>query len=152
MDTYHEILEYIYIGSSDTLENNTKFQFIVNCSVNVSFPNNISDIKRMRIPVEDDPRDAIKFVEMIVYTKVLEKILDCILKKENVFIYSGQRAYILVACFLLKYYHIAPKEAMEYISKKRDIPFVEKECFHNTLNIFYQYLKYRKDTQKIDEI
>jgi len=155
MDTYNEILKNIYLGSSDTLKVKNNFHFIVNCSVNIPFPNYISDNQKIRIPVEDDPKDTIKFVEMIVYTRVLEKIQDCILKNHSIFIYSGQRSCILVACFLIKYYYLSPVEANQYIIKKRGMVHTKEEPFYDTLDVFYHYLKHKKkekDTQKIDEI
>jgi hypothetical protein len=159
MDTYREILKNVYLGSSHMLEIRHPFRLIVNCSVDIPFPNYISDNQKIRIPIEDDLRDTVKFVEMIVYTRVLEKIHNCILNNDSVFIYSGQRSYIVFACFLIKYYHISPRDAMKYIIQKMEtymnMIIVEEKSFSCTLTIFYHYLKHKKkekDCQKIDEI
>jgi len=165
--TPDSILEYLFIGSKDTLEEISKyipihnpFHFIVNCTVNIPFPKYPMPLQ-LRIPVEDDIEDNIKFIEMMVYTNVLEKMYKCICQQQNVLVYSNygqQRACALVACFLIKYLNLKPIQSIRLVSSKRKDAFQLDNRFENTIYFYYEYLqleKVNKQTnnkcQKIDE-
>jgi hypothetical protein len=161
------ILEYLFIGSKDTLEDISKyvpFHFIVNCTVNIPFPKYPMPLQ-LRIPVEDDIEDNIKFIEMMVYTNVLEKMYKCICQQQNVLVYSNygqQRSCALVACFLIKYLKLRPRQAIRFVSSKRKNAFqsdIPNNRFENTIHFYYEYLQLKKENkqtnnnncQKIDE-
>ena len=86
MDSYNAVLQYLFVGSSDILNTETEipFHFIVNCTVDIPFPKYPIE-KQLRIPIEDTEEDNVKFLEMIMYTNVFEKIHTCLLEKKKGF-------------------------------------------------------------------
>jgi len=159
----NKIIPYLYVGSKDDLyESNTdSFDFIVNCTVNIPFPKYYTKLK-LRIPIEEETTDIQKFIEMILYTNVLEKILKTISSKKNVLVYSNtgnNRACIVIACFLIKYMKIIPNQAIHYICQNRKDAFQQQEnnLMINTIFYYYDYLhlhlekKHKQLSQKIDQ-
>jgi protein-tyrosine phosphatase len=123
---------------------------------------------QLRIPIEDDMEDTIKFIEMIVYTNALEKIYKCMCQNHKVLVYSNfgqQRSCALVACFLIKYLRMKPVQAIKFVCNKRKQAFlssgINDNHFEHTIHFYYEYLqlekenrfsnKNKKDFQKIDE-
>ena len=165
---YDAILDNLFIGSKDALDEHSNnednpFHFIVNCTVNIPFPKYSMPLQ-LRIPIDDDTDDSIKFLEMMVYTNVLEKIYKCICQKQKVLVYSNfgqQRSCALAACFLIKYLKIKPIQAIKYVCSKRKEAFLSDNHFEHTIHFYYEYLKLEKENrllnrnnkffQKIDE-
>jgi hypothetical protein len=153
----NRIVPYLFVGSKDDFIN-TSFDFIVNCTVNIPFPKYDTYVK-LRIPIEEDIKDITKFVEMIIYTNVLEKIYKFICSKQNVFVYSNtgtNRSCVLISCFLIKYMHMTPNQAIQYICKNIKNAFLlenENNCILDTIFLYYDYLQIlkKKLTQKIDQ-
>jgi len=157
-------LEYLYIGSNTILEenpDNIPFYFIVNCTVDIPFPKNILYPMQLRIPVEETIEDSVKMYNMIIYTKVLEKIGKCIHEKKNVLVYSSnkiERSVSLVACFLIKYFKLTPTDVMNFLQNKyeTEIEIIENNPFVNTIHNYYYYIttqkmKTKNENEKIED-
>ena len=83
-DQDKEIIDHLYFGNVvPTAE--SSFYLIVNCTHEIPF--SYFCIERVRIPVEDNTIDALKFLQLLLQTKVLEKIHKCILQNENVWVH-----------------------------------------------------------------
>jgi hypothetical protein len=163
MAEYTEILQYLYIGSKEKLEEVTDIHLLINCTVDIPFPTYPVYPMKLRIPIEEEKTDVIKFLEMILYTNVIDKIYKCICNRQTVFIYNDdQRSCSLVACFLEKYMCMKPTPAIQFIHNKIARKNQEEEkdknnnIFNNTLVYYYHYLQIcknekQKQNQKIDE-
>ena len=158
MDEYTEILQHLYIGSKDKLEEVKDIHLLINCTVDIPFPKYPVYPIQLRIPIAEDKKEDIKFLEMILYTRVIEKIYKCIYNRQNVFIYNyDSRACSLVSCFLIKYMFIKPTPAIQFVYKKmtrKNEHDVKSNIFNNTLVYYYHYLQMYKNerkNQKIDE-
>jgi len=153
----YKILEYLYIGSNTILEenpDNISFHFLVNCTVDIPFPKNAVYPMQMRIPIENTIEDSFKFYNMIIYTKVLEKIAKCIHDKKNVFVYSSnklERPFSLLSCFLIKYFKLTPTDAMKFIQNKYDTEILENNHFKSTINCYYCICKQTNKNNNIDK-
>ena len=158
--SYTAIISYLYVGSKDDFTEDFPFHFIVNCTVNIPFPNFPIE-KKLRIPIDDDEQDNVKMLEMMIYTNDLEKIYKCVCNKQKVLIYSeygNQRACALASCFLIRYMLLTPKHAVHFICDKRRNAFKEENRFANTIDFYYRYLEIehekknqKEEKQKIDE-
>lgn len=147
----NKIIPYLFVGSKDTLEHDlpNTFDFIVNCSVTIPFPKYDTYLK-LRIPIEEDIKDIKKFVELIIYTKVLEKIYKHVCSKKSVFVYSNtgeNRACVVISCFLMKYMHMTPNKAIRYIGRNIKNAFLlenEHNYILDTIFLYYDYLQIQK--------
>jgi len=150
---YSKIFEYLYIGSNTILEdisNDIPIYFIVNCSVDIPLPKNAICPMQIRIPIENTLEDCLKFYNMIIYTKILEKIWRCIHEKKNVFVYGSnklERPCTLIACLLIKYFRLTPKDSMSFIQNNCET--FENNHFINTIRFYYSRCKQKN--QKIEE-
>ena len=133
-----EIVENLFVGSSETLNNKFDFDMIVNCTPTVNFPSYCNNC--IRIPIKDDPYDSEKFLDLIDSTNVLEKMFFQINNKKNVLVHCSlgiQRSCALVACYLIKYFNMKPIDAIELIKLKRPIAFFGNVNFLLTIVNFY---------------
>jgi protein-tyrosine phosphatase len=76
-------------------------------------------------------------------TNVLEKIRNCILKKQKVFVFcnSGiQKSASVIACYLMKYSKITPKEAVRFIKSKHPIAFLDDIAYISAMEYFHRQL------------
>lgn len=143
MDAYNSVLQYLYVGSKDALPLETSipsFQFIVNCTVDIPFSKYPTE-EQLRIPIEDNEDDNLKFLEMIFYTNACEKIHSCICRKKNVLVYcdsGNQRSCSLVVCFLIKYLKILPYQAINLVCNTRISAFNDGNRFINAMEYYYQ--------------
>ena len=69
-----DILQYLYLGTEEEIVDVKNIHLLINCSVDIPFPKNRIYPMQIRIPVEEDENDSIKLLEMILYTKTIEKI------------------------------------------------------------------------------
>ena len=136
-----EVINYLYFGNS-VLSPLSSFYLIVNCTHEIPFSYFCTE--RVRIPVNDDANDALKFIQLILQTKVLAKMHACILEKENVLVHcdgeEDQRSFVVIICYLIKYHKYTPKQAVEYVHTKKNIAYIDNIHFINTINIFYHYI------------
>lgn len=142
------IIPNLYIGDKEELKKVNDVHLLINCTVDIPFPKYSPYSILLRIPIEEERKDNIKFLEMIIYTKVIEKIYKCICNRQTVFIYGyDQRSFSLIGCFLQKYLILKPNQAIQFVYKKMKCEYENENIFNNTLVYYYHYLQ----SQKIDE-
>ena len=145
-DELTAILQHLFIGSEKELEKVNDVHLLINCTVDIPFPKYPVYPIQLRIPIAEDKTDDIKFLEMIIYTKVIEKIYKCICNRQTVFIYGyDQRSFSLVACFLQKYLVLKPNQAIQFVYKKIKWENEIKYIFNDTLVYYYHYLQSKKN-------
>jgi protein-tyrosine phosphatase len=161
-NAYDEVLPYLYLGSLKAFEKN-KFQNIDNndngiSNENKSFNMIVNLIKQtalsdntippcelfIRLPVHDSPDECETLLSLVYETRVLEQMHDFIMKERTILVhcFAGmQRSCALVACYLIKYHHMKPDEAIEYIKLKRPIAFFGQINFMRMITMFYENMK-----------
>ena len=142
-----EIINHLYFGNIITL---SSFDLIVNCTHEIPFYSFCRE--RVRIPVYDNKIDELKFIQFIIYTKVLEKMNASILQKEDVLVHCNgeeeQRSFVVIICYLIRYHNYTPMQAVEYIHTKKNIAYIGNIRFKNTINIYYHYYHHNTLTKK----
>jgi hypothetical protein len=141
MDNYIDILQNLYLGTEEEVDEVNNIHLLINCSIDILFPKNRIYPMQIRIPVEEDEKDSIKLLEMILYTKTIEKIYDCLSNKQIVYIFSSgiQRSSAVITCFLIKYMQMKPLPAIRFLCD--NIHMHEDEyIFMDTIQYYYQYL------------
>jgi hypothetical protein len=135
-----EIINHLYFGNI-VPSSSSSFDLIVNCTHEIPFSYFCKE--RVRIPIDDNAMDALKFIQLIIHTKVLEKINACILQKEDVLVHCNgdedQRSFVVIMCYLIRYYRYTPMQAVEYIQTKTNISYIHNIRFVNTINNYYHY-------------
>jgi protein tyrosine phosphatase len=161
-NAYDEVLPYLYLGSLKAFEKN-KFQNINNndnsiSNENKSFNMIVNLIKQtalsdntippcelfIRLPVHDSPDECETLLSLVYETRVLEQMHDFIMKERTILVhcFAGmQRSCALVACYLIKYHHMNPDDAIEYIKSKRPIAFFGQINFMRMITMFYENMK-----------
>jgi len=137
---YHEIVEYLHVGSARALQSSDRFSMIVNCTTDdmIRFPQNCANC--IRIPVHDDPDECNKMISLIDSTQVLAKMHESILEKKPVLVHcfaGQQRSCAIVALYLIRYHNMTPDEAITYIKQKRRIAFFGHVNFASAIVYFY---------------
>lgn len=138
---YHEIVEYLHVGSARALQSSDHFSMIVNCTTD-AFPTNCTNC--IRIPVHDDPDECEKIVDLVDSTQVLAKIHESILAKKPVLVHcfaGQQRSCAVVALYLIAYHSMTPDQAITHIKKKRRIAFFGQVNFAAAIVYFYARTK-----------
>lgn len=142
---YDLIIPNLYLGNIKALDvyqnesNSISFYMVVDLIKHtIVLPNTLSKAQiYINLPVHDSPDECEKLLSLILDTQVLEKMHDCIIKGQPVLVHcfvGMQRSCAVVACYLIKYHHMTPNEAIEYIKSKRPIAFFGQVNFMETLN------------------
>ena len=158
MDKYTNILQNLYLGTEEEINDVNDIHLLINCSIEIPFPKNRIYPMQIRIPVEEDENDCVKLLEMILYTKTIEKIYHCLCNKQIVYIFSSgiQRSSAVVTCFLIKHIQMQPVPAIRFMCNKLNIP-VDMCIFEDSIHYYYHYLDLKQhkikpmENQKIDE-
>ena len=137
---YREIKHHLFVGN--VIPNKELFHLIVNCTHEIPFSNFCN--LRIRIPVNDDVEDCVKFIQLLSQTNVLHKIHICILSKKNVLVHcigsENQRSFAIIACYLIKYYNYTPMQAVKFIFEKcisfENIRFMQAILYYYTNKSF----------------
>jgi protein-tyrosine phosphatase len=141
INDYDQIIPYLYIGNINALDNHDKFGFIVNCTKDIPFSKDCTSC--IRIPVNDDPNESEKLLDMIIRYSIMEKMNQFITMKIPVLVHCKagmQRSCAVVACYLMKYYGIAPYTAVSQIKLKRNVAFFGAVNFQRALELYYKYV------------
>jgi protein tyrosine phosphatase len=138
---YDQIDDFLFLGNRHALNSASIFSMIVNCSreEDVAFPPNCRYC--VRLSVADSPDESGKLLDLILETKILEKIHNNVLNKQHVLVHCSagqQRSCAVVACYLIKYHEMNPSQAVEYIRSKRPIAFFWTVNFAKTIEDFYR--------------
>jgi hypothetical protein len=144
---YDEILPNLYLGSIKALDvyqnesNSISFYMVVDLIKHTILLDKSETIANTKIyinlPVHDSSDECDNLLSLICDTQVLEKMHDCIINNKPVLVhcFAGmQRSCALVACYLIKYHHIKPNEAIDFIKSKRPIAFFGQVNFMETLH------------------
>ena len=138
---YDQIDDFLFLGNRHALNSASNFSMIVNCSreEDVAFPPDCRYC--VRLSVADSPDESGKLFDLILETKILEKIHNNVLHKQPVLVHCSagqQRSCAVVACYLMKYHEMNPSQAVEYIRSKRPVAFFWTVNFSKTLEDFYR--------------
>jgi len=147
IDTHNKIAEYLYLGNIHSLDDADKFYFIVNCTNHIKITRKcktgIDDcMDTIRIPVDDHPTECERMLKYIESTRVLEKIHECRMKSKPVLVHCHagiQRSAAIIACYIIKYYKMTPKEAIHFIQTKRPIAFLQQANFMEVIQYVYSH-------------
>ena len=137
--SFDEIVEYLFVGSENALNDKANFYLIVNCTLELC--NETNDI--VKLYIDDDPNNSQMLVSQIYETRILERIHECIENRRPVLVYCGagmQRSCAVVACYLLKYYDINPQEAIEFIQGERCVAFFGSNDFFSAIELFHYFI------------
>ena len=138
----NEIIDYLYIGNSKGLQlPDNDFSLVVNCNRDTNIPEKYNNF--IHIPILENPFDSNSLLIHMEKTNVLEKIRDRILKKQKVFVFcnSGiQKSASVIACYLMKYSKITPKEAVRFIKSKHPIAFLDDVAYISAMEYFHRHL------------
>ena len=145
---FQEIINYLYLGNSKSLEY-SKFDLIINCTKEnqVPFPTHYPT-ECIRIPIRDDPSEYNNLLQILLNTDVLEQIHNQITNKKKVLVHclmGQQRSCAVVACYLIKYRNLTPEESINFIISKRPIAFFGAVNFLQTIICFFQKSNIKKE-------
>lgn len=143
----NEIIEHLFVGgiqSSETKWN--EFDIIVNCTKTIPSDHIRGNaVECIRIPINDDPDECHRMLKYMEDTSVLERIHWAISHKKNVLVHcrmGSQRSCALIACYLIKYYHMTVSDAMDRVRSRRPMAFFGGANFMQAIQDFH-----RKRTQ-----
>lgn len=135
-----EIIQNLFIGNKVTADSHSEnFSLVVNCTKDIPFSNKCKEC--IRIPINDSPDEAMSLLNYMLNTDTLEQIHNKLINKKPVLVhcFAGvQRSCAVVACYLIKYLHATPEQAVKYIKSKRNIAFFGQVNFMKTLQMFYE--------------
>lgn len=158
VDDYNIIIPNLYLGNYNAANDKdfiNNMNLVINCSVDLPFPNFYSSINRknfrhIRIPLNDTHND----IDQVLMTVNLPKICPIIHKYLNngqkVFVhcYAGmQRSATIVLCYLmykdvLENNSIKPlREYYRFLKSKRNIVFRPDPTFVDVIKNYYDVLK-----------
>ena len=145
---YDLIVPYLYLGNCDSInkENllNLDIQLVINATTSCPFQLESSNIRNIRIPIEDDLSMSSN-IKMYTYIKLVLPIIDSYVKnKKPVFIncMAGmQRSATIVAAYLIVYRGYNVEEAISFIRKRRPIAFRPGPNFLHALNMIYMSIE-----------
>ena len=140
-NSFDEIIEYLFVGSANALNQKEHFFLIVNCTLELCNETNDS----VKLYIDDDPNKSLTLVSQIHETRILERIHECIENQRPVLVYCGagmQRSCAVVACYLLQYYDINPQEAIEFIQGERSVAFFGSNDFFSAIDLFHYFFHF----------
>lgn len=147
LNNYNMIFKNIWIGNyKSSLDENflksNNIKLIINCTKNLDFCN--LNIKKIRIPVNDDLRFESNMILLDYFYKIYDIIDNELNNNNNILVhcYAGaQRSATIVALYLMKKYNFNFNTAKHIIKNKRKICFFPFTNFKQSIN-YYQKNKY----------
>jgi hypothetical protein len=136
---YDEIIPGLFIGN-EIAPNlyGDRFQMIVNCTPDVKIP--ASCRNSIRLSINDHPSESDHLYNLLLETQTLERIHLALQNKQPVLVHCHagvQRSCTVVACYLIKFYHITPSAVIHYIRSKRPVAFYRGPNFSKTIDKVY---------------
>ena len=141
MAPFNLIVPYLYIGGKDAMNQDIKFDTIINCTPNLPFPSYCKNC--IRIPVKNNTKDCGKFFDIITKTNVLEQIHSNIQNKKTVLIHcvgGMHRSCTLAACYFMKYSNMNVNQSMAFVKSKRRVAFNPVYHLICVIQSYYNYL------------
>ncbi len=138
---YNLIIPYLYIGGKNAMNEDIKFDTIINCTPDVTCPSYCKNC--IRIPVRNKTKDCDNFFDIITKTDVLQQIHTSIQNKKTVLIncqHGMHRSCSLAACYFMKYHNMNIKESMAFIKEKRYVAFRPVYKVFDVVKMYYDYL------------
>ena len=117
---YTEINDFLYVGSANSVKFAHDFDLIVNCTTDIREPKQYEN-QFIRLPMRDDPDCVDDAMSLLTHTNVLSIIHETIKNNKRVLVhcYAGeQRSCAVVACYLIRYNHMTPDDAVAYIQER----------------------------------
>jgi protein-tyrosine phosphatase len=133
-----EIVPFLFVGSAKALDENERFDLIVNCTHDIPLPKKHKN--SIRIPIDDDIGDCDKLLTLLQTTQVLENIHANLTKKKNVLVhcFAGlQRSPTIIVCYLIQYHGMNTTDAIQWIKRKRPFAFFDEAHFLQMMERFY---------------
>ena len=147
------VTENIFIGGIESAKTRWKeFDLIVNCTRDIPFPKvDLLDPHRrhpecIRIAVNDNPDEWVNMMNQLATTNVLQRIRHYVQHDKRVLVhcYAGmQRSCAVVACYLVQYYEVTPRVAMDHIIKYRPMAFFGGANFLQAIQRQYTIMRAR---------
>jgi hypothetical protein len=138
---YNLITPYLYIGGKDAMNQDIKFDTIINCTRSLSFPSYCKNC--IRVPVKNKTKDCVNFFDIITKTNILEQIHSSIQNKKTVLIHcmgGMHRSCSLAACYFMKYNNMNIKDSMAFVKEKRSVAFKPVYNLFCVIQSYYNYL------------
>jgi len=151
------VTEHIFIGGIESSKTRWKeFDLIVNCTRDIPFPK--EDPREphhrhpecIRIAVNDTPDEWVNMMNQMMTTNVLQRIQHYVQQDKRVLVhcYAGmQRSCAVVACYLVQYYEVTPRVAMDHIIKYRPMAFFGGANFLQAIQRQYTMMRARTSTK-----
>jgi len=153
VNVYDAVTENIFIGGIESAKTRWKeFDLIVNCTRDIPFPKEDPPDPHhrhpecIRIAVHDDPDEWANMVNEITMTNVLERIHRYAEQGKRILVhcFAGmQRSCAVVACYLVQYYEVTPRVAMDHIIKYRPTAFFGGPNFLQAIQRQYTMMRFR---------
>lgn len=153
VNVYDAVTENIAIGGIESSNTRWKeFDLIVNCTRDIPFPKedprdpHHRHPECIRIAVNDNPDEWANMVNEITMTNVLERIHRYVEQDKRILVhcYAGiQRSCAVVACYLVQYYEVTPRVAMDHIIKYRPTAFFGGANFLQAIQRQYTMMRFR---------
>ena len=125
-----EVVHGLFLGNDLAAHDpEVPFHVIVNCTVNLKFPNSLtSGCRRIRIPVDDDASQAVDLYNFIRKTRCLQDMRDAVQAGRRVLVYCDrgmQRAAAVLASYFVVYDHASPADAVAVVRRRCPSAFAD---------------------------
>ena len=132
----------LFVGNATFAEERGgEFDLVVNCTKNLPPPlrkNEDKETKFIRLPVDDDPRDATVLYDILNATDALHSIDSALSSGKRVLIHclaGSQRSAAVAACYLVKHRSNDVDTAIERVKSRRPIAFFGHVNFRETIEM-----------------
>jgi protein-tyrosine phosphatase len=139
---FDKIIDTLYLGDAGFIyaDHLPHFSLIINIcpEINCDY-SSVSHNKVIYIKVVDSKEENEKLIHLLEKEKVMERIYDCISKRENVLVHCAlgvSRSASLVASYLCFAYKMDVKDACKLIREKRSQCFTTGFHFVRTMKYF----------------
>lgn len=147
----YEIIDRLYLADQKSIKNKEllqdyKIQAVLNCAKEIPCYFE-EELEYFHIPVldSDDMEENNKFFKYLEYaTQFIKHYLD---EDVNVVVHCKQaiqRSPAVIAAYLMKYFKLSMKEAMEFIKTKRPEAFFYQSNFETALTSWEMLYSYKK--------
>lgn len=116
----------LFLGNARCAEEHgALFDMVVNCTKNLSAAP-VPGQRYVRIPIDDDPRDAQALFHALRDTSVLDDIEETLASGKRCLVHcmaGAQRSAAVVACFLVARRGFDPDAVVAYVRSRRPVAF-----------------------------
>lgn len=117
----YEIIPNVYLGTEKATQN-ACYGLIVQCTNN-KFPSFSEDYYPLilGVPIASITNDSKTLLDILTKTRTLRHVNSYVLNETAVLFYCSEdmlRSSVVLACYLVKYQHLLPMQAMDLIQSK----------------------------------